>query len=48
MGRTLRELMAALPPERRHKVAARASELLAEAEVILALHKDGQAHFGAD
>ena len=39
MGRTLDELMAALPVERRRKVEARSAELVAEVEGLKALRQ---------
>ena len=39
MGRTLDEMMAALPEERRRKVEARSAELIAEVEGLKALRK---------
>lgn len=39
MGRTLDELMAELPPKRRAKVDARASELIAEVEGLKAFRQ---------
>jgi DNA-binding XRE family transcriptional regulator len=38
-GRSHDEIMAALPPERRHKIKARAAELIAEVEGLQALRK---------
>lgn len=39
MGRTRDEIMAALPPDRRRKIEARAAELIAEVEGLRALRK---------
>ena len=39
MGRTRSEIMAALPPERRRKIEARAADMLAEVEGLQELRK---------